>query len=125
MKNDVLAGKVTIEILEICDDRFIRRTKLMNYRNELLAKGYTEYSATQFVDAKVRMKYVQLGKRLYAMVYMVVGNKPKTVLGVFDKMEEAKEFMNLHYPDDRVNAHSRIVVADNELTHKLISDYSF
>jgi hypothetical protein len=125
MKSDVLSGKVTIEIIEICDDKFIRRTKLLKYRNDLLADGYTEYSSTRFVDAKVKTKLTQIGKSLYVLVYLAVGNKPKTVLGVFDKMDDANQFKKDHYPDDRINDDSRIVIADNELTKKLIDHYTF
>lgn len=79
LKNDILDNKVKFQILETCSDKFIRRTKLLKYRDDMLAKGYKEYTGrTNFINAKVTLQFVTVGRKIYAMVYIVVLVTAKT-----------------------------------------------
>ena len=121
LKNDIENDKVKIEILETCNDRLVRQTRLLKYRNDLIDKGYVEYSSTKYADAKVKMKMVSIVKRMYVMVYLSLGKRPKTILGMFDKMCDAKLFFDTHYPSGQILSDT-IVICDNELTKKFTQD---
>lgn len=124
--NDVLDDKVSIDVLEYDVDRFIRQIKMVQYRNEYLGNGYTEYSSTKFVDAKIHLDIADLNAgHMYAVVYMTIGNKPRTLLGIFESMDEATEFFNEHYYGGVVNTDKGVVLADNELSQKMLHKFRF
>jgi hypothetical protein len=124
LKEDVLSGKVVVDILETgITDKFIRQTKLLKYRNDLLDKGYVEYSTTRFINAKVKMRIVNYRKKYMVTVYISIGTKKRQVLGAFDNISQAKEFMDTHYPDGNIVS-DKIVFADNELTQKFNDSFT-
>lgn len=120
LKNDIEQNKVRTEILlETCSDRFIRKTRLLKYRTDMINAGYTEYSSTKYTKTKVRLEIMPINKKMYILVYMVVGRKARTVLGVFDKMDEAKAFFNAYYKSGKIHDDIGIMICDNELTKKI------
>jgi uncharacterized protein YggL (DUF469 family) len=124
--NDVLDDKVSIEVIEYDVDKFVRQIKMVEYRNEFLGSGYTEYSATRFTDAKVHVDIAEINQgHMYAIVYMTIGTKPRTVLGVFDTMEEANTFFNDNYYGGKVNTDKGVILADNELSQKMLHKVRF
>lgn len=124
--NDVNDDKVSIDVLEYDVDRFIRQIKMVQYRNEYLGSGYTEYSSTKFIDAKIHLDIADLNAgHMYAVVYMTIGNKPRTLLGIFESMDEATEFFNEHYYGGVVNTDKGVVLADNELSQKMLHKFRF
>ena len=125
LKDDITDGSNNVEmsILEECPDKLVRRTRLLKYRNDLVAQGYTEYTGhTGFIDAKVKLKLGKVNKNeLLILVYLVVRRKAKMILGVFDDMDEAKVFYNAHYPDGVIPLDKQIVISDNILTKQYAS----
>lgn len=120
LNNDIENNKVKIEILETCSDRLIRQIKLLRYRNDLIEKGYVEYSSTKYADVKVKLDMIKIRSRIYIMVYLCLAKRPKQLLGMFDKMDEARSFYDTHYPNGKIVS-DEIVVYNNELTKKYTS----
>lgn len=122
--DDVNGDSVTVEVLEYDVDKFIRQVKMVQYRNEYLGRGYTEYSRTRFTDANIHVDIADLHNgTMYAIVYMTIGTKPRTLLGIFDTMEEANAFFNEHYYDGKVNTDKGLVIACNDLSKKLLHKF--
>lgn len=118
---DINDDKISIDVLEYDVDKFIRQIKLVEYRNEFLGSGYTEYSTTNFIDAKVHVDIADLNHgNMYAIVYMTYGTKPRTILGIFDDMEEANAFFDEYYHGGKVDTNKGLVLAKNELSNKML-----
>jgi len=117
LHDDILNDKVCMSILEQCNDRLVRRTRLLKYRNDLVAEGYTEYTGhTSFVNVKVKMTLGRFKRgKAYVIVYLVVRRKSKMILGIFDDMDEAKVFYDTHYPNGSIVSDT-FIIADNDLT---------
>lgn len=126
LKNDIESGKVVLEIIEIEPDKFIRQTKLVKYNDEYVAQGYTQYvSMVRSTRPKIKMHIARnRHKNFCVIVYMILGTRPKTILGVFDKVEEAKKFISTHYPNYKLTDKG-LVIADNDLTKDFIQNRSF
>lgn len=123
---DVNNEKVSIDVLECDVNKFIRQVKMVQYRNDYLAKGYTEYSTIKFVDAKIHLDIVDINvSNMCAIVYMTLGTKPKTLLGIFDNMDEAKAFYNDYYYGGRINTDKGLVLANNELSQNMLHKFTF
>lgn len=124
--DDVNNDRVVVSIVDEGSDRFVRQTKLLGIRNDYLGRGYTEYSSTKFTDANVHVDIADLNAgHLYAIVYMTIGTKPRTVLGIFETMEEATEFFNENYYGGLVNTDKGIVLANNDLSQKMLHKFTF
>lgn len=124
--DDVNNDRVMVEVLEHGVDRFVRQIKMVQYRNEYLGRGYTEYSTTRFIDANVHVDVADLNAgKIYAIVYMTYGTKPRTLLGIFDSMDEANAFFNEHYYGGKVNTDKGLVLADNELSKMMLHKFKF
>lgn len=124
--DDVNDDMVSIDVLEYDVDRFIRQIKMVQYRNEFLGSGYTEYSSTKFIDAKIHVDIADLNQgHMYAVVYMTLGTKPKTLLGIFESMDEANAFVNENYYGNVVNTDKGLVLANNELSQKMLHKFRF
>lgn len=126
LKKDIESGKVVLEIIEIEPDKFIRRTKLVKYIEYYRDMGYNEYvSITRSTKPVIKMQIVNNNKRsFYVLVYMLLGTRPKTILGTFNKVEEAKKFMRENYPGNKLGSKG-LVIADNDLTTEFIATRSF
>lgn len=123
---DVYDDRVSIDVLEYDVDKFIRQVKMVHYRNHYLGTGYTEYSRTKFVDAHIHVDIADLNQgHMYAVVYMTLGTKPKTLLGIFESMDEANAFVNENYYGNVVNTDKGLVLADNELSQKMLHKFRF
>ena len=125
--DDINDDRISIDVLEYDVDKFIRQVKLVEYRNEFLGNDYTEYSDTNFIDARIHVDVAELSaSHMYAIVYMTIGTKPRTILGIFDSMNDANAFFNEHYPDGKVDTTAKgIVLTDNELSKKMIHTLRF
>ncbi len=124
--SDVNDDKVSIDVLEYDVDRFVRQVKMVGYRNEFLGSGYTEYSTTKFVDANIHVDIADLNYgHLYAVVYMTLGTKPRTPLGIFESIDEANEFFNENYYGGKVNTDKGLVLANNDLSQKMLHKFKF
>ena len=126
LKNDIESDKVVLEIIEIEPDKFIRQTKLVKYNEEYVAQGYTQYvSILRSTKPKIKMHIARnRHKNFCVLVYMILGTRPKTILGAFTKMEEAKKFMKENYPGSKIGSNG-VVIADNDLTKDFIQNRSF
>lgn len=118
---DIEDDKVSIDVLEYDVDKFIRQIKLVEYRNEFLGSGYIEYSTTNFIDAKVYVDIADLNNgHMYAIVYMTIGTKPRTILGIFEDMEEANAFYDEYYHGGKVHTDKGVVLAKNAVSNKML-----
>lgn len=123
---DINNDKVSIDVLEYDVDKFIRQVKMVHYRNHYLGIGYKEYSSTRFVDARIHVDIADLNQgHMYAIVYMTLGTKPRTLLGIFESMDEANEFFNEHYYGGVVDTNKGVVLAQNDLSQKMLHKFRF
>lgn len=118
---DLEDGKLEVSILETNMDKLIRQMKLLEYRNDLLDKGYVEYVRTRYAKASVKYGAIagQQGD-IHAGVYLALAGRPKTMLGVFRTMAEAKAFVDRYYPEGKVSVdnlpNGKLVMDDGELS---------
>lgn len=124
--NDINDDKVSIEVLEYDVDKFIRQVKMVEYRNEFIGSKYKEYSTTRFVDARIHVDIADLNQgHMYAIVYMTLGTKPRTLLGIFESMDEANAFVNENYQGNVVDTTKGVVLATNDLSQKMLHKFRF
>lgn len=74
------------------------------------------------VKEVIQPNFRSMGNRYLLYVYLYCQRKPVKLLGVFNHSREAEEFMNLNYPNRRING-MNVVVSNNQLTDLYLDSY--
>lgn len=90
--------------------------------SKLKDDGYTEIISSNITNYSILKVVCELGEvynasTLYWCVNIIDRNRTRILLGVFEKEDEAKEWMNKHYSNGTVG--DNMVFADNALTASL------
>ena len=97
-------------------DTKTRKIRTMELIEAFVAKGYTPYTNKLIVSYKLR---TVVTKDFKIHVMLVNKRNDKTVVGVFDKMDDATSFIQNNYPNNKVN---NIIYSDNSLTTLFYKD---
>lgn len=114
IKIDYDAGKSKFYIIETFNDSRLRYFKKTHHILECEKNGYKVYSARKVSGYKIKIEAI----RYLAFVTLYNNNYEKTVLGVFDKIKEARAFLTEYYSDTP----DEIIIANNEFTKAYYKD---
>lgn len=102
-------------VMLVCNDstktRKIRAVELMD---SFVSRGYVPYTNKLIVSYKIRI-VVTTDFKIH--VLLVNRRNDKTVIGVFDKMDEASSFIQHNYPNNKIH---NVIYSDNSLTKEFI-----
>lgn len=111
--NDFHDNKLRFRILEeIPNDRSIGNIKKQYWIDEYRKQGYSTYKILKQPVYKIRIDI----ENYLVCVSIENLNSIKTIVGIFDKMKDAKQFIKQYYNKDKINDMGSIVVANNPLT---------
>lgn len=108
--------KIRIEIIETCTDKTERLLKLGVLCEEYKSRGYELYNKRDGLKYTPKLRIVQEDYKFYAQVVLKNRNHGTLVVGVFEEVEEAEQFMKTYYSGKIV----RPVYSTNDLTRSYI-----
>ena len=115
-----------LKLLSDEKDRGIQKLFAINYIKEYKDRGYSLYKEYNYVRYKVITEIERVVpssiKSSRIFVYLAITNGKRYVVGVFQNIDEANEFVSLYYKDKEVR---NIVIAKNDITKEIYSDYSY
>lgn len=121
LQYDFNEGLLEYTILETEADRLTRLVKAEHYKSVYENDGYNLYPQRKLVKFDVRIKIETIDHPLqYKAIVYLNTNRKHHILGIFDTIDEANEFVKLHYTTPLTT----ITYAKNNLTLNYLSQYS-
>jgi len=91
---------VLLEDVKDPTQRLLAHTRFTDYFED---RGYTFYRHRPALRYYTRIRPVRISRlRLQVRVYLITGNHDETVVGCFDSMPEAKEFVKEYYSNGSI-----------------------
>ncbi len=108
-------NKVKVIILETkFRDKRHRDSLYREYTQQYKNNGWVFYSDRNIAQYKIHESYKYKNNVLYYVIELVTGDGRYTVVGVFSKYKEARDWKQTSYPNEDMI--TGIVVCDNDLT---------
>jgi hypothetical protein len=92
-------NKIEFVFLEKLKDNLEQKLAIKKWVDYYIANGYAEYSSHLQANAHIRYTIERINRKAFVHVYVVTKRNNRKLVGLFDTMEEAKDWVSKTYPD--------------------------